>query len=636
MADEKEQVAEEEEPEAGPMPPPPGADEQEEEEGTDVGPVLPKAKKRKVLEYEQQYLQALPLSDMYEKSYMHRDTVTQVAVAPGTEFFITASSDGHIKFWKKQQQGVEFAKHYKAHMGPVTGLAVSTDGTMCASISTDQTVKVFDVASFDMIAMLRLPWVPGCVEWCFKPGDAKAKLVVSDSGSGAIHIYDMRSSSEEPLDQLPSLHSAAVTAMRYNEQANTVISTDSKGMIEYWSADSYRQPQDEVQFSFKMDTDLYALAKAKTCAHSIDVSKDGSKFVTFSADSKVRVFHFSTGKLSRSYDESLAAANDLQRSESELYRLDPIDYGRRVAIEKELAGDPEAPKPNAIFDDSGHFLLYSTLLGIKVVNLVTNRVVKIIGKVENSERFLQIALYQGIPRKSKRLPAGPDAKHIKPDPTLICCAFQKQRLFFFTQREPAETEDAAAARDVFNERPVAEAAAAALEVGSGAAGTATMELPRGAVIHTNKGDIWFKLFPDECPRTVENFTTHAKNGYYDGVIFHRVIKGFMLQTGDPLGNGTGGESIWGGEFPDEITRNLRHDRPFTLSMANAGPGTNGSQFFITTVPTPWLDGKHTVFGRVVKGMDVVLAIERVKTHPKSDKPLEDVRMINIEVKATAE
>ncbi|EFN51427.1 hypothetical protein CHLNCDRAFT_28034, partial [Chlorella variabilis] len=151
--------------------------------------------------------------------------------------------------------------------------------------------------------------------------------------------------------------------------------------------------------------------------------------------------------------------------------------------------------------------------------------------------------------------------------------------------------------------------------------------------------------PLQCPKTVENFTTHAKQGYYDGVIFHRqappclaplFIKGFMLQTGDPLGNGTGGESIWGGEFPDEISRNLRHDRPFTLSMANAGPNTNGSQFFITTVPTPWLDGKHTVFGRVVKGMDVVVAIEKVKTHPKTDKPLEDVHMLNIEVKGSVE
>ena len=117
------------------------------------------------------------------------------------------------------------------------------------------------------------------------------------------------------------------------------------------------------------------------------------------------------------------------------------------------------------------------------------------------------------------------------------------------------------------------------------------------------------------PKTVENFATHATNGYYDGVIFHRVIKGFMVQTGDPLGDGTGGTSIWGHEFEDEFHRSLRHDRPFTVSMANAGPNTNGSQFFITTAPTTWLDNKHTVFGRVVQGMDVVQGIEKASRPP---------------------
>jgi peptidylprolyl isomerase domain and WD repeat-containing protein 1 len=125
-------------------------------------------------------------------------------------------------------------------------------------------------------------------------------------------------------------------------------------------------------------------------------------------------------------------------------------------------------------------------------------------------------------------------------------------------------------------------------------------------------------------------STHCRNGYYDGIVFHRVIKDFMIQTGDPRGDGTGGESIWGGEFEDEIHRDLRHDRAFTVSMANAGPNTNGSQFFITTQPTPWLDNKHTVFGRVVNGMDTVRRIETVKVN-KADKPLEDIRIVSTDV-----
>eukprot|EP00624_Nannochloropsis_granulata_P005930 evm.model.NODE_42115_length_10595_cov_24.965267.4 len=144
------------------------------------------------------------------------------------------------------------------------------------------------------------------------------------------------------------------------------------------------------------------------------------------------------------------------------------------------------------------------------------------------------------------------------------------------------------------------------------------------------GDIHLKLFKEECPRTIENFVGLARKGYYDNVLFHRVIKGFMVQTGDPQGDGTGGESIWGGEFEDEFHRNLRHDRPFTVSMANAGPGTNGSQFFITTVPTPWLDGKHTVFGRVVQGMDVVSQLQEVKVD-NQDKPYADVKIINVDI-----
>jgi len=126
-----------------------------------------------------------------------------------------------------------------------------------------------------------------------------------------------------------------------------------------------------------------------------------------------------------------------------------------------------------------------------------------------------------------------------------------------------------------------------------------------AVIHTEKGDMTIQLFADKAPRTVNNFVFLAKEGFYDGTIFHRVITDFMAQGGDPTGSGRGGP---GYRFDDEFHPSLRHDKPGVLSMANAGPNTNGSQFFITHVPTPWLDGKHSVFGQVTKGMDVLMAI----------------------------
>jgi cyclophilin family peptidyl-prolyl cis-trans isomerase len=128
-----------------------------------------------------------------------------------------------------------------------------------------------------------------------------------------------------------------------------------------------------------------------------------------------------------------------------------------------------------------------------------------------------------------------------------------------------------------------------------------------ATIETNRGVIVLKLYASQTPRTVNNFVCLAEDGYYDGVVFHRVIPDFMIQGGDPTGTGRGGP---GYTFKDEFDPKLKHDKPGMLSMANAGPGTNGSQFFITHVPTPWLDGKHSVFGQVTQGQDVVDAIEQ--------------------------
>lgn len=180
-----------------------------------------------------------------------------------------------------------------------------------------------------------------------------------------------------------------------------------------------------------------------------------------------------------------------------------------------------------------------------------------------------------------------------------------------------------------------------------------------AIMHTTMGDIKIKLFKNETPKTFENFTTHAKNGYYNGLIFHRVIKDFMIQGGDPMGNGMGGESIWGRKFQDEFTPEL-HNLRGALSMANAGPNTNGSQFFIVqadTCPanmleqmedlpdafptecakayaemggTPWLDFRHTVFGQVYEGMDVVDKIANCKVG-MNDKPMFDVTIESIEI-----
>ncbi len=163
-----------------------------------------------------------------------------------------------------------------------------------------------------------------------------------------------------------------------------------------------------------------------------------------------------------------------------------------------------------------------------------------------------------------------------------------------------------------------------------------------ATFETSEGTFKVKLFAKEAPKTVDNFVglaegtkewTDPKSGkkekkpLYNGTVFHRIIKGFMLQGGDPLGNGTGGP---GYKFEDEFHPELKHSKPGILSMANAGPGTNGSQFFVTVAATPWLDGKHSVFGEVVEGMDVVKKIEVVKTGP-NDKPVEPVVLKSVKI-----
>lgn len=144
-----------------------------------------------------------------------------------------------------------------------------------------------------------------------------------------------------------------------------------------------------------------------------------------------------------------------------------------------------------------------------------------------------------------------------------------------------------------------------------------------ATFKTNEGDFEIELFATKTPKTVENFVGLATTGKYDNLIFHRVIPQFMIQGGDPTGTGRGGESFWGGKFEDEFDTSLHHDKAGILSMANAGPGTNGSQFFITLVPTPWLDGKHSIFGEVISGMDVVDSIGDTKTGGM-DKPVKDI------------
>jgi peptidylprolyl isomerase domain and WD repeat-containing protein 1 len=402
------------------------------------------------------------------------------------------------------------------------------------------------------------------------------------------------------------MHSKPVHLIEFNARFNTVVSVDSLGMIEYWSPEEPFELPTHLEFEMKSQTDLYEFRKKKSVPTCLNFSADGLSFVTMSfPDRQVRLFKFLTGKMFREYDESLHVISEMQQAGTSLFKLDDMEFGRRLAVEKELEKSSQAKFVNAgkvfmlfifliqkvliffleklVFDETGNFIIYGALLGIKVVNITTNKVARLIGKSE-SNRFVNVGLYQGAPKKkgvyTLAMAASDNAalrESQELDPTLFCTAFNKNRFYMMTRREPFDNSQKGE-RDVFNEKPSREEQTVA----------ATQErkqvLGTSAILRTTSGDIHMRLFPDAAPKAVENFVTHSKNGYYDNLIFHRVIKGFMIQTGCPFGDGTGGESIWGDDFEDEFSREFRHDRPYTVSMANAGPGTNGSQFFITVAP----------------------------------------------------
>jgi peptidylprolyl isomerase domain and WD repeat-containing protein 1 len=390
---------------------------------------------------------------------------------------------------------------------------------------------------------------------------------------------------------------------------------------------------------YKTDTDLYELAK-KACT-PCHVSMSATRFAVTSTDSVVRVFDFATGRIVGVVDE--CAARNVSLGPGAL-ELEPEDFDMRLAREAELADalmrSEKMPRPGAMFDQSGRILLVPGMAGIKMVDVDTQRQVRVIGRVEAGERFCALALFQGFVhadhqiqrsmaamdtdlKKKEAVVVEHDKAADTSDPVLVCLAFGSDRLFAFTTRDPPDE-----GRDVFNEKP---SKRQQMEADRARALKRAAGLPRSVTLNTTLGDIALELYPADCPKTVENFVGLCRKGYYDNVLFHRVIRGFMVQTGDPNGDGTGGASIWGGEFEDEIVPALKHDQPWTLSMANAGPNTNASQFFITTAPTPHLDGKHTVFGRVVRGQDTVQRIEGARTDPHSDRPLVDVKIVSVMV-----
>ena len=367
-------------------------------------------------------LAALPDQEMYEKSYMHRDVVTHLVVT-ATDFIVTASRDGQLKFWKKQQTGVDFVKHFRAHLAPIVGLSVTFDGTLLATSAADKGLKIFDVQSFDMIHWIKLDYTPGPCEWIGGSSSSRALLACADANEPLIRLYDGGSGDTAPVHEL-RIHASPVLQIKRNVTCGSVISVDAKGVIEYWRNDGGDGLPAGLGFRHKTETHLYELAKCKARPTSLSVSPDGAHFAVTSSDAKVRpptslrppnpdpqpspsptsapalsptsaptlsstlsstlastpaptpapalsalkvrLFRYATGKTRRTYDEGLDALHELQKGGDEAYRLEAFDFGRRMAVEREYRANQEAAPSSVCFDETGKLMLFASLVGIKV------------------------------------------------------------------------------------------------------------------------------------------------------------------------------------------------------------------------------------------------------------------------------
>jgi peptidylprolyl isomerase domain and WD repeat-containing protein 1 len=541
-------------------------------------PVAIQAKKRPRI---CRQLEEIPTPAHYHVSFMHRSTVSHVVSSARLGYVVTACEDGIVKFWKRtaadppeeKQQTVEepsspcleFVKSFTAHIGPVVALCLDPAEDTAVSIGKDGVIKVYDVSTFDATAMVKTSQSFGRAA-CFLQDAAKDYLLaISDASNGNIYIYSVTTLQ---LVQTFSLHSKPVTALVYNSQHKCCVSADEQGILEIWDCTSGTKEGEVVGatcsmannrlvYPSKTSTDLYSLAKKKTHARSLATS--ANYFVVYGADHKIRVYQLSTGKIAVRYDERL----DVHASKSATYGIDSIEFGKRAATEREMEEQTDYPSQLVQMDPSETYLLISTMVGIKVIDWKKNKVVKIIGKADASQlRFLSFCLCLGDAKMDQQMQLARGTgsaiamadKKTSNDSLIIALAYQQRRFYVFSHVDPLKDEEQAenVARDIWNEAPTAQDRLLGSE-GNHAGGAAQQTSFSKAILRTTMGDIHIKLF-SEVPKTLENFCGHARSGYYDNVIFHRIIQGFMIQTGDPLGDGTGGESIWGGEFEDEFVR----------------------------------------------------------------------------------
>lgn len=438
----------------------------------------PKNKRPRITKQEQIFLDNLPSCEAYERSFMHRDIISHVRMTK-TQFLITASVDGYIKFWKKTTTGIEFVKSFKSHVGPIEDISVTDGGSELASIArVDRSVKIFDIVSFDMINMFDLEFEPGCVEWADSTATGNENLLISDSQSSKIYVFDARQAGGEPKRVLNDIHDSIVCRMRLNSRYKLIVSADIKGKLELWTCrNGFYKPirQPLLSFNELSETDL-GMYEGKNDdvtgirIHHISFTPNGQFFAITSSDRMIRVFKLKTGKLVRIFDESIGT---LERNHKESPQMSIIDFARKMAIERDIEKNSMTRYENAVFDESGNFLIYPSMLGAKIWNWRNQTHLRSLGKDETNFRPLCLSLFQGLvfEKTVRRFNVDTLDSGIS-DPSLYCSSYKKNRFYCFSNRyfeettseelggEKIEIKD----RDIFNEKPSREETLAAVEV----------------------------------------------------------------------------------------------------------------------------------------------------------------------------
>lgn len=575
----------------------------------------PLKKKRRDSTSERLLLEGFPSKEEYSSSFEQESVVSCIAKTSSDSLAILGLKNGIVKFFARDKKTVgaakkdtssgqlTFLRQFSAHPHKeVLLIAVNEDNVYAASLAkNDRDVKIFDLATLDMIQVVKLDFIPARFENCLCW--YKLKLVVVEENSSHVHLIDTED--EESTVVLKSVHKTPITAVHYSPKFDCFLSCDARGMLEYWEENG--SIPNSVDFKLKSETDLFEHVRNKALIKHIALSPDEELFATSGSDHCIRVFRVRTGKLVIKIDESLEA-NMRNGADSRL-----------LTFERTLQASGDTVFGSAVFDGTSSAIMYTSLSGIKVVGLQDKKTLRILGAEDQKGhrlRFSKVLLLNPstMGRFGTDMLASENAiinSQLARQPTVVAASYNVATLFVFSDGEVKERDKALTTAKEKN-------------------GSLKRASITSVTLHTTLGDIGIRLFAAHTPKTVENFVGLCQKRYYNNVIFHRVIKLFIIQTGDPLGDGTGGESVWGGHFKDEFSPLLRHSEPFRVSMANAGPATNGSQFFITTEKAPWLDNKHTIFGEVVEGQDTVRAIEAVET--EDDRPREQVVILGTTLK----